>query len=180
MTVEYRVSHVQSRGYSKWVSIQILLLSFYCILVSFARFGGMSWCLANTHLLPYLPSSWSLTLLCCMGQAMSVHGLVEVRRATRASWSALSFPGIPECPGTQARVTGLSEAKLFKAWIQSQICFDSTLGLFNALSTAWHYSIYLLIHWLQWFSGMWYSAILQESQPERLLLLNSVIYFCPQ
>jgi len=46
---------------------------------------------------------------------MSVQGLVEVRSWLCVLVDQRSFPGIPECPGTQARVTDLSKAKSLRA-----------------------------------------------------------------
>jgi len=100
--------------------------------------------------------------------------------ATRANWSALSFPGMPECPGTQARMTDLTEAKSFKACTQSKTCFDSTLGLFKALSAAWLSEQIYICSSAPVISGMWYFTVLQRSQPERLLLLCLMVYFYRQ
>jgi hypothetical protein len=57
--------------------------------------------------------------------------------ACLASLSAFSFPGMPQWPGTQARITSFSPARPERALKHSATRSDITLGPLSALSAAW-------------------------------------------
>jgi hypothetical protein len=56
---------------------------------------------------------------------------------TLASWSAVSFPAIPSCPGTHISCTLLCVASSVSVWWQSQTNFELIWCLPSALSAAW-------------------------------------------
>jgi hypothetical protein len=57
--------------------------------------------------------------------------------ACLASLSASSFPGMPQWPGTQARITSFRPARTERAFRHFATRFDVTLGPSSALSAAW-------------------------------------------
>jgi hypothetical protein len=57
--------------------------------------------------------------------------------ACLASLSASSFPGMPQWPGTQARITSFRPARTERAFRHSATRFDVTLGPSSALSADW-------------------------------------------
>jgi hypothetical protein len=102
------------------------LFAMFTILYYFPSAGMLIHC-------PALNCLSCLTVIPKAGSGRS-SGLAD---ACLGSLSANSFPGKPQCPGTQMRVTSLRVASTVRASWHSSTSLEITFGPLSALSAAW-------------------------------------------